>query len=95
MSHDIEKNKREKVKNELNENDIEYIMANTDFDKENILKWFTEFKSHSPNLKIDKKQFIIYYKKFLQSDNNATEEFCSLVFQVFDYDHNGFIDFRK
>ena len=41
--------KKTSLKQELSAADIDFIMANTTFEKDHILKWFDEFKSQCPN----------------------------------------------
>ena len=76
--------KRTSFKQELNTADIEFIMANTTFEKEHILKWFEEFKSQCPNLTLDKPQFIHFYRKLMPGDNDAEDTFCGFMFEAFD-----------
>lgn len=52
-------------KNELAENEIQFIMANTDFDREKIIAFYNDFKKKCPNNKLDKKMFIPFYKALI------------------------------
>lgn len=80
---------------ELSEEDIEFIIANTDFEREKILAWFNEFKKACPTGKLDKQTFIYFYKQLIKGDHEHEDQFCSLVFDVFDSDQNGSIDFGE
>ena len=59
------------IKSELSDTEIQFIMANTDFDKQRILAFYSDFQRKCPSNKIDRKNFINFYKalipgKFLQ-----------------------------
>ena len=76
--------KKTSLKQELSAADIDFIMANTTFEKDHILKWFDEFKSQCPNLTLDKPQFVHFYRKLMPGDNDAEDTFCGFMFEAFD-----------
>ena len=82
-------------KTDLTEDDIAFIMANTDFDREKILQWFADFKRQCPNGKLNKQEFIKFYKKLIKGDHPDEDQFCAAVFDVFDTDGNGSVDFGE
>lgn len=81
----------------LSENDIEFIKANTNFTREQILKWHSEFATNCPDGRIDRKEFNRFYKQLVPGDNSTFEkaEFCDAVFKAFDADSSGHIDFAE
>lgn len=86
---------RKTQKTDLSDEDIEFIMANTDFDREKILQWYEEFKRQCPSGRLDKQQFIAFYKKLIKGDHPDEDKFCEAVFDVFDTDGNGTVDFGE
>ena len=81
--------KKTSLKKELSAADIDFIMANTTFKKDHILKWYDEFSFRCPDLKLDKPQFVHFYRKLMPGDNEAEEAFCEFMFEAFD---NGQLD---
>ena len=90
-----EKIKKHKLKTELTEDEIQFIMANTDFKQENVLKWFEQFKLDCPDCHLNKRHFIEFYKNLVPGNDEMKEEFSELVFKAFDQDNNGYVDFGK
>ncbi len=86
---------RKRYDYEISESDIDYLMNNTDFTRDQIIQWFNDFKKQCPNGKLDKNSFISLYKKLIPGDTKAEEKFCEYVFNVFDEDESGYIDFCK
>ncbi len=86
---------RSSAKTDLSEQDIEFIMANTDFSKEKIIEWHAEFIKVCPQNKLDKEKFIQFYSKLIPGDNSSERSYCEAVFQACDTDSNGFIDFAE
>lgn len=86
---------RKTTKVELTEDDISFIMANTGFERDKVLQWFEQFKRQCPTGKLDKPQFIQFYKQLIKGDHPDEDQFCGIVFDVFDSDGNGFIDFGE
>lgn len=82
-------------KADLNEDDIQFIMANTDFDREKVLQWYSDFQKKCPDGKLSKRQFVDFYKKLIKGDHPDEEKFCEAVFDVFDSDGNGTVDFAE
>ena len=86
---------RQTQKTDLTEDDIAFIMANTDFDREKILQWFDDFKRQCPSGRLNKQEFTEFYKKLIKGDHPDEAQFCAAVFGVFDSDGNGSIDFGE
>lgn len=87
--------KKTSSKTELNEEDIQFIMANTDFNRENVLRWFQTFKTECPDCQLDRKNFITFYIKLIPGQSDVKTEFADAVFEAFDQDNNGFVDFGE
>ena len=87
--------KRDALKTELSNEDIDFIMANTELDKESILKWHADFKKNCPDNKLDKPKFVKFYKNLIPGDSQDEASLCEYVFQAFDVDLNGTIDFAE
>jgi neuronal calcium sensor 1 len=87
--------RRSKAKYSLNEHDVQFIMANTDFTREKILIWFNEFQKQCPSGQLDREQFTKFYKQLIPGETQAEIEFSSIVFDVFDSDKNGYVDFGE
>ena len=84
------------VKTELTEEDVQFLLANTSFNREKILQWFNSFKAKCPQLKLTQPEFIKTYRKLTSSPHQTCpseleQEFYDLVFKTFYYNHNGFI----
>ena len=57
--------KRTGDKRDLSEEDLQFIISNTGFDKEKVLQWFEAFKIQCPDLQLDKETFINFYSKLI------------------------------
>jgi neuronal calcium sensor 1 len=75
-------------KSDLSEDDIQFIIANTDFNRDQVIKWFEEFKKQCPSGRLNKQEFIKFYKKLIKGDHPDEEQFCAAVFDVYDQDGN-------
>lgn len=80
---------------QLTEDDIQFIMANTDFDREKVIKWYDDFIKKCPQGKMNKRQFVDFYKKLIKGEHPDEDKFCEAVFEVFDSDGNGTVDFAE
>lgn len=76
---------------DLQETDIVYLMNETDFTREQIIKWRQDFLRDCPDGKLSKSKFNDIYKQFYTK--GQVEKFCEHAFRVFDKDSSGFIDF--
>lgn len=79
----------------LKEDDINFIIANTDLERAKVLEWYNEFLETCPSGKINKSQFIQFYKKLIPNDAYEEDRFCEYVFDVYDTDKNGYVDFAE
>lgn len=87
--------KKTSTKTELTEDDIEFITTHTDFNRQTVLRWFASFKNQCPDCLLDKQSFITFYKNLIPGNCEVKEEFAEAVFQAFDSDNNGFVDFGE
>ncbi|CAF0787173.1 unnamed protein product [Brachionus calyciflorus] len=87
--------KTNKKKNpaELTEEEIQLLLNNTTFSREEIIKWHEGFIKDCPKGQLDKKKFIDAYQAFYPQ--GKADKFCSHVFKVFDSDNSGQIDFTE
>jgi len=75
----------------LTEQQIDFLMNETNFKREEINAWHTAFLKDCPKGQLDKKKFTEVYSEFYP--NGKADKFCSQVFKVFDVDNSGKIDF--
>lgn len=92
---DDEITKKTSLKTELTEGDIEFIMANTDFTRDSVIKWFASFKKQCPDCRLDRPSFINFYKNLIPGNSEVKDEFAEAVFIAFDSDNNGYVDFGE
>jgi Ca2+-binding EF-hand superfamily protein len=85
--------KKKVVRAELKEADIGFIMANTDFTRDKITKWFDEFIIKSPDGRLYKPEFIDAYKKLIPGESKYEDKYCKYIFYAVDLDNNGYVDF--
>ena len=86
---------RTPTKSELNEQDVEFIMANTDLSREKIGQWYSEFLKVCPEKKLDKEKFTQFYARLIPGESQSERSFCEAVFLACDTDNNGYIDFAE
>jgi Ca2+-binding EF-hand superfamily protein len=82
-------------KNFLTEDDIQFILANTDLQREAIMNCYNMFIKSCPSGRLDKHAFINFYKQLIHGDHADEQKFCTFVFNVFDTDGNGYIEFGE
>jgi len=87
--------KKTSQKTELTEDDIEFIMDNTDFNRDQVLRWFAAFKAQCPDCRLDRPNFVNFYKNLIPGNSEVKDEFADAVFQAFDFDNNGYVDFGE
>jgi len=82
-------------KESLSQQDIDFIVANTDLDQEKIVEWYSQFKKACPENKLNKEKFIQFFSSLIPGNNENEHAFCEAIFQPSDTDSNGFIDFAE
>lgn len=75
----------------LLKDELKFLLANTRYSREEIYKWHAGFLKDCPKGELDKKQFTQVFKEFYPQ--GKAEAFCAQIFNVFDSDHSGKIDF--
>ena len=82
---------------ELNEEDIEFVLANTGFSKEQISFWYDDFLNKCPNGYISKKQFCTYYKSLMPSNLNDKSKInlTNKLFHLFDIDGDDYLNYSE
>ena len=73
----------------LSKVDLDFLKANTRFDKKTIEEWYSGFKKDCPDGKLTKDRFADIFKVFFPHGN--AEEFVVHFFRTVDTDKNGFI----
>jgi len=82
-------------KESLSQEDIDFIVANTDLKQDKIVEWYTQFRKACPQNKLDKEKFIQFFSMLIPGNNENEHSFCEAIFQACDTDSNGFIDFAE
>jgi Ca2+-binding EF-hand superfamily protein len=79
--------------NYLTDDDIELIINNTSFDRDQILDWYDGFIDQCPSGRMKKKHFNKFYSNLNPKGNS--EKFCKYAFRLFDEDNDGYICFKE
>ncbi|CAF0716363.1 unnamed protein product [Brachionus calyciflorus] len=77
----------------LTDDEIKFLLNNTHYTKEEILRWHAGFLKDCPKGELDKKQFTNVFKEFYPQ--GKAEKFSAQIFNVFDSDKSGKIDFTE
>lgn len=77
----------------LTEDEINIIIENTSFDRDQILEWHTGFLSDCPDGKMNKDKFKLFYNRLYP--NGDVNKFCKHAFKLFDHDNSGEISFKE
>ena len=77
----------------LTQDDLEFLMRNTSYDKATICDFYKGFIADCPDGKLNPDTFCQIYSRCFPAGN--AKEFCSHVFRTFDADKNGVIDFKE
>ena len=72
-------NKKSAPRTYLSESDLILLENNTKWNRVQIVEWHSGFFKDCPNGKLDKKQFVKFYKQLLQSDYKA-DKYAEYVF---------------
>ena len=76
------------AKMKLSKQDEQFLLENTQFDKQQIKIWYSGFKSDCPNGELSKSKFIEVYQQLFP--NGDAQKFCSHIFRTFDSDNSAF-----
>ena len=77
----------------LSQDDLEFLVLNTHYDKATICDFYKGFIADCPGGKLNPDNFCQIYSKCFPAGN--AKEFCGHVFRTFDTDKNGVIDFKE
>ena len=91
MGNEVTKNLQ--ATEELSDDQIGLLIANTNFNRFSILGWYEDFMTENPSGKLTQKQFEKSFKQLYTTGN--AEEYAQLVFNTFDVDKNGYISFHE
>lgn len=79
----------------LSRKEVIILSKNTGFSIEKVLAWHEQFIEKCPDGSLDKDDFLNFYGQLIPGDSSEERLYCELVFQVYDADNNGFINFGK
>jgi len=79
-------------KSKLLKQDMQFLLENTLFTKQQIEVWYKGFINDCPSGELTKAKFIEVYQQLFPQGN--AQRFCSHIFRTFDTDNSGKIDFK-
>ncbi|KAL9712606.1 Calcium-binding protein NCS-1 [Leucoagaricus gongylophorus] len=82
-----------KSQSKLSAEQLADLQQNTYFDKKELQHWYKGFRKDCPSGTLDRTEFSRIYKQFFPFGDPA--EFADYVFDVFDENKNGTIDFKE
>jgi Ca2+-binding EF-hand superfamily protein len=82
-----------KSQSKLTPEQLSDLQKHTYFDKRELQQWYQGFIMDCPEGRLDKKNFGKIYTQFFPFGDPA--EFANYVFDVFDENKNGYIDFKE
>lgn len=77
----------------LSKDELQELKKATHFDRKELQQWYKNFLKECPSGQLDKSEFQKIYKKFFPFGESST--FSEYVFNVFDQDKSGAIDFKE
>jgi len=82
-----------KSQSKLSPEQLADLQKNTYFDKKELQQWYKGFLKDCPSGQLDREEFSRIYKQFFPFGDPT--DFAQHVFNVFDSDKNGHIDFKE
>ncbi|MBW0543671.1 hypothetical protein O181_083386 [Austropuccinia psidii MF-1] len=82
-----------KSQSKLSPDQLAELQKSTYFDKKELQQWYKGFLRDCPSGVLNKKEFARIYKQFFPFGD--PEQFADFVFNVFDENKNGTIDFKE
>ena len=79
-----------KTKNQLTSDEINFLEEQSDFTQDEIQEWYDSFRAENPDLKFTKEKIHAFYQEFFGGDPSG---YSDRVFDVFDLDKSGYLDF--
>jgi len=82
-----------KAQSKLSADQLQELQKSTYFDKKELQAWYKGFMKDCPSGQLDKAEFTKIYKQFFPFGDPS--QFADYVFNVFDENKNGTIDFKE
>jgi len=82
-----------KAQSKLTPEQLSELQKNTYFDKKELQHWYKGFRKDCPAGQLNKEEFGRIYKQFFPFGD--PDDFADYVFNVFDENKNGYIDFKE
>ncbi|EPY52651.1 neuronal calcium sensor Ncs1-like protein [Schizosaccharomyces cryophilus OY26] len=82
-----------KSQSKLSQDQLQELVRSTRFDKKELQQWYKGFFKDCPSGHLNKEEFQKIYKQFFPFGDPTA--FAEYVFNVFDTDKNGTIDFKE
>lgn len=82
-----------KNQSKLSPDELALLQKNTYFDRKELQQWYKGFLKDCPSGELDREQFCQIYKQFFPFGD--PDQFAQYVFDVFDEDKNGKIEFKE
>ncbi|ODQ77037.1 hypothetical protein BABINDRAFT_163769 [Babjeviella inositovora NRRL Y-12698] len=82
-----------KAASKLSKDDISALKKSTYFDRRELQTWYKGFLRDCPSGQLSKEEFTKIYKQFFPF--GEPNDFSNYVFNNFDTDHSGYIDFKE
>ncbi|PLW16589.1 hypothetical protein PCANC_15009 [Puccinia coronata f. sp. avenae] len=82
-----------KSQSKLSPDQLTELQKSTYFDKKELQQWYKGFLKDCPSGVLDKQEFARIYKQFFPFGDPG--QFADFVFNVFDENKNGTIDFKE
>ena len=77
----------------LTRDDLEFLKANTHYEESTIREWYKRFRTECPDGQMSKEKFVEIHNAIIPGGN--AEQLCNLVFNKYDSNKNGFLDFDE
>ncbi|ODV77943.1 EF-hand [Suhomyces tanzawaensis NRRL Y-17324] len=82
-----------KAVSKLSKDDLKALRQATYFDKRELQQWYKGFLRDCPSGQLSEEDFVKVFKQFFPFGD--PEDYCHLLFRVFDMDGSKYIDFKE
>ncbi|CAF1021257.1 unnamed protein product [Rotaria magnacalcarata] len=89
----MSKKKKDRVSMELTAKEIDVLLKASKISEEEIQHWHASFLHHCPSGRLDKKEFVEYYKKLYLTKQTAKS--LEDIFDMIDVNKDGRVDFNE
>ena len=79
----------------LDSKDIKFLSKQTGMSKQDIEAFFVKFSENNPDGVLDKKEFVQLYEQLRSEPRDKIDEIAVHIFDAFDQDTNGTINFTE